>query len=59
MQNGGEGLPSIILAGRGILVKMLITLDVLIKVCILIHYRDTAMKNDDTALPRFFCGKFF
>ena len=58
MQNGGEGLPSIILAGRGILVKMLITLDVLIKVCILMHYRDTAMQNDDTALPRFLVAIF-
>ena len=27
MQNSGEGLPSIILAGQGILVKMLITLE--------------------------------
>ena len=27
MQNGGKGLPSITLAGRGILVKMLITIE--------------------------------
>ena len=27
MQNGGEGLPSIILAGQGLLVKMIITLE--------------------------------
>ena len=27
MQNGAEGLPSIVLAGHGILVKMLITLE--------------------------------
>ena len=27
MQNGGESLPSIILAGRGILVKILIVLE--------------------------------
>ena len=43
MQNGGEGLSSIILAGRGILVKMLITLEphglvYLIEICVLIHF---------------------
>ena len=27
MQNGAEGLPSIILAGRGLLVRMIITLE--------------------------------
>ena len=36
MQTDDEVLPSIILAGRGLLVKMLITL-VLIKFCILTH----------------------
>ena len=43
MLNGDEGLPSIILAGRGLLVKMLITLEphVLfysIKIYIIIHF---------------------
>ena len=31
---------------------------ILIKVCILIHYRDTAMQNGETALPRIFYGNF-
>ena len=42
MQNADKGLPSIILAGQGILVKILITLRtawyILIKLCILIHF---------------------
>ena len=43
MENGDEALPSIILAGRGLLIKMLITLEQhhnynLIKLCILIHF---------------------
>ena len=38
MQNGGEGLPTISLAGRGILVKMFITLEPFIKFYILIHF---------------------
>ena len=40
MQNRDEGLPSIILAGRGILVKMLINLEphgIFDQICILIH----------------------
>ena len=43
MQNGDEAVPSINLAGRGLLVKMFITLEPLgiffIKICILIHFR--------------------
>ena len=41
MHNGGEGLPSINLTGRGLLVKMHIVLDawnIIIKFCILIHF---------------------
>ena len=43
VQNGDEGLPSIILAGRGLLLKMLITLEpngiFFIKFCVLIHFK--------------------
>ena len=48
MENGDEDLPSIILTGQGILVKMLITL-VLIKFYILIHFNiiDLGMQNAD------------
>ena len=41
MQNGNEGLPSIILVGRGLLVKMLIILNRMVyvtKICILIRF---------------------
>ena len=60
MQNSEKGLPSIILAGHGILVKMPITLElhVIFKsnyaYVTFYHYRDTGMQNDDKASSRHF-----
>ena len=58
MQNGADGLPSIVLAGHGILVKMLITLEphvifFFIKLCILIHYNIIEMQLFKTAIKLF------
>ena len=58
MQNGDEVSPSIILAGRALLVKMLITLERFFLYLVQIyftyvfqHYRATGMHNDDEASP--------
>ena len=53
MQNGGEGLLSIILAAWGLLVKILITLkshgvfNQILPTNTFLHYRDTGMQNGD------------
>ena len=60
MQNNDEALSSIILVGRGLLVKMLLTLEThpytLITLCTLKHlkkhFRDSGKQNSDMALPR-------
>ena len=55
MQNGDEALPSIILAGRGILVKMLIILDLHNIFWSKLHtymYTFNGMQNDDKAMLR-------
>ena len=55
MQNGSEGLQSIILAGQCIFWKMLRTL--LIKFCILIHYKNIETDVCKTVIR--LCQEFF
>ena len=53
MQNSDKGLPSIILAGQGLLVKLRITLEPhgifyqILHTDTFKHYRDTGMQNGD------------
>ena len=51
MQNGDEALPNIILAGRGILVKIFITLDPSFDQIVITfqHCQDKGMQNGDKA----------
>ena len=58
MRNGDKGLLSIILAGQGLSVKMLITLErhILIKFCVLIHVNIIETHVCKTAIR--FCQDF-